>query len=584
MRGGVPFGLRLLGKTLKGWTHGQKPAEAVAFEKPFSKVKQRIEKELDFFQNLISRLLINNPHCSLVTVRPDALHEEREEEKISAYIEEKRVELNPQRKEQILSDMENLRIFQDTEDGEEVVSTIPVLALEDLPRDVEIISYEMDRISGIDCYYHDLFTNGIVYLDLAFNTKAIPEELVPYLPLYSKIVCNTGIPGVSYDEMARRLSLYTGGVISFLEASNRIDRPEEEEEYLFFRIKTLEPDLASGFSLVRQLLLASDFSDRNRIKDLVLEYRNDLKSSILNMGNSYAGLRAAARISPVLALEEKWRGISQYLFVNSLCESLDSHLEELVEALAKVRNHLNCRNNLSLSICSDHGVFPEAVKVLEEFIGSLGSQVFPRERKNWTLQKVTGETLLIPGNVGYAATAIPGARLSDPGYSREQLLAHLLKTDYLWNRIRMRGGAYGVSASANGSEGIFLFSTYRDPQVAGSLSVFIESLKEMQKELTLKEMEKAIIGVVGKESHPMVPGEKSLVNFRRRLYGIDDSTRQKRREAVLSCTPGEVCRAAEILGESRREAVSSVMAGALFLEDLGSINSDFEKHTVTIPV
>ena len=70
----------------------------------------------------------------------------------------------------------------------------------------------------------------------------------------------------------------------------------------------------------------------------------------------------------------------------------------------------------------------------------------------------------------------------------------------------------------------------------------------------------------------------------RRLYGIDDFTRQQRREAVLSCTPGEVCRAAEILGEYKREAVSSVMAGALFLEDLGRLDSNFTKYTVTVPV
>lgn len=584
MKGGVPFGLRLLGKILKGWTQGQNPGDAVAFEKPFSIVKGRVKTDPGYLKEMITGLLLKNPHYSKVIVRPDTAHQEKEEEKIGAFIKEKEKTLTADIRREILSDMKSLRTFQDEEDSEEVVSSIPHLALEDLPGEVENIPFTKTDFSGVQGYNHDLFTNGVVYVDLALDTKPVPEELVPFLPLYSKIVCNAGIPGISYDEMARKLALHSGGIFSFLEASNRIDKPEEEEEYLFFRVKTLESDLSDGFSLFRDLILSADFSDKDRIADQVREYRNDLKSSILNMGNSYAGLRAASRLSTVLALEEKWRGITQFLFVNDLCESLEERLEGLVDSLVKIRGYLNCRDNLSVSICSDKKMFREAETLIEGFISYLSRKNPTGKREKGYPENIKGETLLIPGNIGYAATALPGTRLANPGYSGEQLLAHVLKTDYLWNRIRMKGGAYGVSASANGAEGIFLFSSYRDPQVAGSLPVFAESVKELQRELSKAELEKAIIGVVGKESHPMAPGEKSLVNFRRRLYGITDELRQAKRDSLLSCSPRDLSKAAEFLSGSFDQAVSSVLTGSDSLAGLSRISGDFIKNSLPIPV
>ena len=88
-----------------------------------------------------------------------------------------------------------------------------------------------------------------------------------------------------------------------------------------------------------------------------------------------------------------------------------------------------------------------------------------------------------------------------------RLLAHILKTGYLWEHIRMKGGAYGASASVSSLEGNFVFTTYRDPSIAPSLETFREALKWAVEELDDETVSMAIIGSVGKELRPLGPGE-----------------------------------------------------------------------------
>lgn len=584
IRGGVPFGLRLLGKILKGWVHGEEPYSALAFEAPFKAVKTKLTENPKLIARALEDLFLNNPHYSLVTVTPDKDHALKEEKKIESILKEKEALLGSSDIQKIRNDNSALLAFQEQDDLPEIKGTIPILELADLPREIERIPAEKCAGTEFPCLSHDFFTNGICYFDIALDTGSLPKELFPYLPLYSKALCSCGLPGIPYYDVAGLLSLYTGGILSFAEASNRIDEPEKWESALFLRLKTLEADIEKGFDLFKKLMISADFNDKKRIAELVLEYRNDLKSSIINMGNSYAGLRAAAKISPVLAVEETWRGVEQYLFINSICGDLEKNISSIIDALFKIRIHLNRREGFKASLCGDSRVLPRILPLISSLYKDLSVEPLGAKTPLTVLNRTTAETLLIPSSVGYAATALPGTFFREPGHPAEHLLAHFLRTDYLWEKIRMRGGAYGVSASANGSEGIFLFSTYRDPQPAVSFTVFRDSLKALDRTRIKEELVKAIIGVIGKESHPLVPGEKCLINFRRYLYGISDEARQNKRDIILKAGVKELEESAEMLDKAFSQAVSVVLAGKETLESLNGISEDFTNFRLNLPL
>jgi Zn-dependent M16 (insulinase) family peptidase len=183
-------------------------------------------------------------------------------------------------------------------------------------------------------------------------------------------------------------------------------------------------------------------------------------------------------------------------------------------------------------------------------------------------EPVDWEGLEIPAAVGYAALALPGAYFGEDAHALQVLIAHILKTDYLWEKIRMNGGAYGAGASAHGLEGLFSFFSYRDPSAADSLEVFLRGLEQIAAgRFTENDLEQAVISVVGHDLRPHSPGEKSLIGLRRTLLGITDNIRREKRRTLLAAGRGNLQEEAQALTETAEKAVRVLLASRDTVEE-----------------
>src|SRR5690606_17040807 len=86
----------------------------------------------------------------------------------------------------------HLKALQEAIDPPEALAKIPTLTLEDLPRTNKAIPIAAEELSGIKLYTHDLPTNGVVYVDLGFNLDRLPGRLLPYVPLFTRALTQTG--------------------------------------------------------------------------------------------------------------------------------------------------------------------------------------------------------------------------------------------------------------------------------------------------------------------------------------------------------------------------------------------------------
>ena len=126
----------------------------------------------------------------------------------------------------------------------------------------------------------------------------------------------------------------------------------------------------------------------------------------------------------------------------------------------------------------------------------------------------------------------------------------------------MKGGAYGVFASANGAEGLFSFASYRDPDPARSFGVFKKALEDIiENDFSQELLDMSVIGIIGKEAKPLSPGEKSMMGFRRHLYGITDDLRRKNRQQILEASIDDVKSTAKRLLKGWETGVSVVLGG-----------------------
>ena len=173
--------------------------------------------------------------------------------------------------------------------------------------------------------------------------------------------------------------------------------------------------------------------------------------------------------------EEIWHGISQLFFLNNWCGVRDFRAERIKQLLDGIRSKIFTRNRMKVNLTAETRALPALIKRTEQLISALPKGSKPAA-ENFSPEIIcTGESLLVPSRVAFIAAALPGAGYGTVEHTCQILLSHLLRTGFLWEEIRMKGGAYGASANNSGLEKIFTLTSYRDPNVARTLNSFAKN-------------------------------------------------------------------------------------------------------------
>lgn len=566
LRGG-PNGLRLMGRSLRGWLHGENPRATLEFQNPFQELREAARPGSRFFESMIRDSLIANTHRATVTVHPDPEHSGRTRMKQQEQIDRIEAELDDAGRESLREKARRLDEVQETPDSDESIATIPFLRLMDLPGDVEVIPADHSRTeAGVELHTHDLFTNGIVYVDLVFDLDLPGDALHPLLPFFASTLGEVGIPGMRYDQVATEVALKTGGLAGYVDASldvcdgTKRGRSSAARRRLFVRLKTLESTAPDALDLVGRVLTESDFGENRRLEELWKERRSEISGAVLPAGSGFVSVRAARPFSDASRNEEVWHGVSQLVYLNSSTAALGQALSELQRAVFR-------RENLVVNVTAQGRALGPVRSAIDRLIDRLPAG--GREDAGVRDSPAAGpagfpeqEALVVPSDVAYVAAAVRGSFFGSQEHAHELILAHMLRTGYLWEVIRMRGGAYGANAAAKGLDGVFAFSSYRDPRIVETIEAFSDGLHHYAKSVPGRDLELAQIGVTGHDIRPLSPGQKGFVSLRRHLMGVTDALRQEKRDAILTTSASSVRRAAERLRATMDRAAIVAMAGS----------------------
>jgi len=170
------------------------------------------------------------------------------------------------------------------------------------------------------------------------------------------------------------------------------------------------------------------------------------------------------------------------------------------------------------------------------------------------------EGLTIPAQVNYVGK---GANLYEHGYKFHGsafVITNFLRTTWLWERVRMQGGAYGGSCGFDRRSGVFNFVSYRDPNLVKTLENY-DAASRFLREVALDEDEltKSIIGTIGDIDAYQLPDAKGYTSMMRYFVGDTEEDRQRIREEVLSTTVQDFRNFAEALQNVQRHGAVVVM-------------------------
>jgi Zn-dependent M16 (insulinase) family peptidase len=159
--GHFPRGLALMLRALSTWLHEEDPLALVAFQAPLDAVKSQLASKQTFFEEMIDRMLLKNPHRTTLILKPDTELAQKEEAAEREKLSKAREGMNSAELQEVISNTRELKRLQETPDTPEALASIPTLSLEDLDgknKTIPLTSLEQEKTPIL---YHDLFTNGI---------------------------------------------------------------------------------------------------------------------------------------------------------------------------------------------------------------------------------------------------------------------------------------------------------------------------------------------------------------------------------------------------------------------------------------
>jgi Zn-dependent M16 (insulinase) family peptidase len=569
-RSGGPFSLVWMRRSLRCWIHGGTPWDSLLFAPLFDGLKQRLASNPRYFEEIIQKFFLDNPHRALVIIKPEKDFLEKKEAKLAGSLAQKEAALSEAEKKALKEINLQLKRVQEEPDSPEALASIPHLSRNDLSKEIELIDREFLDAKGTPVLGHNLYTNGISYIDLAFPVDNLERQEYLWLPFFSRVVVSVGLPGMDYGEVSSLLARTVGGFYAMLNTGSPVPSfgpvafPSGtfdlcDRDWIIYRLKALDEKTDASLDLARRLIIEADFSDLRRIRDLVLEAKNHIDTSLAPMGHSFASLRSGRNFSRCRQVEEIWGGIDQLMFIHKIAE-LDT--QEVAKTLASIRDKL-IREGLIVNLCGNASSIQTNLKEIADRFGSMG----PPRTKNpqSSLNEIPAkgdckspaskpELFASPSlQIGFAAMTLPSSPFGTNGQSAELVLSHLFSTGALWEEIRMKGGAYGAFSNPDLLEETFAFATYRDPNPMRSLETFRSVLKTFDG-YRGEDLEKAIIGSYSREIRPKTSAEKSLVDFFRLLYGVEDSYRSRRLEAMINIKEDDVAQVLARLASASEEA------------------------------
>jgi presequence protease len=546
--GSFPRGIALMLTALRAWLYDRDPIAPLAFEAPLGMIKTRITAGERYFESLISRYLLGNCHRTTVLLRPDSEQGDREVAEELLRLDAVRAAMSKADLESLVQTTHALKQLQETPDSPEALATIPTLKLSDLPPRNKVIPIEVTETSETRALYHDITTNGVVYLDIGFDLHTLSPDLLPYVSLFGRALLETGTDNQNFVELSQRIDQSTGGIYA-APWTSAIRNSKTATAWLVLRAKAVPEKSGEMLAILRDVLSTARLDNRERFQQLVLEAKASHEASLIPGGSGFVNLRLRAGLHEAHWADEQMNGISYLFFLRNLTQQIETDWEPVKAALERMRRTLLIRAAMICNITTDAANWRRFEPQLAEFLRTLPLSSTTPAR--WTTSNGPHfEGLTIPATVNCIGKGDDLYRLGYKSSGASWVVANHLNTTWLWDKIRVQGGAYGASCQFDQHSGGLTFLSYRDPNILSTLDFFDKSSDFLRaSKLDEAELTRNIIGMIGVTDSYLLPDAKgwsSMVNY---LIGDTDELLQRRREEIMSASAADFRNFAEALTE-----------------------------------
>lgn len=539
--GSTPKGLIYGMKLMKSWLHGKNPFSCLRQFETLEKLKNPNYN----WKSIIKNHILLNTKKNILAFSPDKEKEKQLQDAFVKKMQDKKASCTEHDLKMIQDDLKKLETFQHTEDTPEILEQIPLLQLSQVNPNPPIPVYTKSRVGEGTQIFVPLQSNGIIYFKLHFDTDYLSEELSPYAGLLSDIMGKLDTKKYSYQE----LPTITNKVFGGLSFQNDVYTKSTEEYHAFFTIRSkfLKEDITEVADLTKEILLNTNFDALRSLQKIVRGAKIKCENYLLNYSHLEAIQHSVGQLSNGGKINEMTSGIEYFHFLCTIDKLLIESPEKVIEKLKETANILFTQKAFHISFGCEKEDLDKAIFLQDFIYESLSSG------SNNTLQKYLFD--LRPNSVGFTANSTVQYNVFAADYKRlgynykgsMQVLKTILNLEYLWNEVRVKGGAYGSGCSFQ-QNGICYFYSYRDPNLIETYKIYNDLWKKIEKfDASDRELTKYIIGTLNRLDQPKTNVERLNDAINKEYRGFEEDFEVVERKQIINTTKEEILQYMDLL-------------------------------------
>ncbi len=533
--GSMPKGLVYIINSLSTWLYDEDaPFDALCLNKVYAELRDRLDSR--YFEELIEKYVLGSDHTLRYTLTPEPGLVDKQDAKLREKLAAYKASLTKEDIDKIVADTKGLRDYQSAPPTEAELSCIPSLARSDISREAKPFYNTETTVGGVPAVRHELDTHGVAYIRLYFKADGIPTELLPCAGLLGSVLGAVDTEKHGYFELSNEIGIHTGGVYFGVGTTPLSGKNDEYRFGGSITIYALTDKVGRAMELAGEIVGTSKLDDKKRLREIIGEVQSGRLTSISGSGNSYGSLRAQSYFSKTSVVNDLIGGIGGYLAVKEAAADTDAGADEIIRKLKAAIAYIFRPENLLVSVAADDDAVAALASAMPEFLAHLhtgekpcGSSEIVPVKKN--------EGFMIPSAVNYVTRAGNMFAAGHKYTGAYSVLSNSLRIDYLYQEIRVKGGAYGQSCGFGPVTGNVTFSSFRDPQLRATDEVyrktsdFVRAMAPDEGELT-----KLIIGTFSGLDFPKTTRQTAAESMDAYLMGRRHEDIQREREEALDVT------------------------------------------------
>ncbi len=569
--GGYPLGIALSIGVMDSALYGGDPYEGLNISRVVGYLRDLYEKK-GGYEALVRATLLNPVYSATLYLSPSSTLGERRERALEKSLDEALAAMDDAQRADIIAKTESLELWQKTDDTPEAKATIPKLSIDDIPKEPEILPTVVYNIGENTVLHTDMPSRGITHFNMLFDASDLRADELFYLSILSELLENVDTDERSCAELQTYIKTHLG---RFSTSVVTVGKPHEPRTYFQVSASALDTSKDKVSGIIRELLLHSRFTDTRAISKIIRQAHLDLKDAISQSGHTVALGRASAYVSSEGAACEYTDGLEFLKNLSALDKDFPSRAESLGQTLCRLVSRIFTRARMLISYV---GARDDAyIEGLLSSIPSPEGDCVPTPTPIPPLGPLC-EGIAIPAQVSFAAMAGMALKRGERLNGAYGAVRTLLSYGYLWNEIRVQGGAYGAGFVSRAS-GVVGFYTYRDPSCARSIQKFAGAQDYLRQLATSGEsLDEYIIGAIGDIDPLYTPINAGVFAFTRYLRGESVETLRNSRRELLSVKPDTLLKIADELDAICKTGAVCVVGSREKLRECG----DILKSTVDI--